>query len=1349
MSITSTKTAAALSGDTYNATDVLKERPTGGLHGQSDANYAVYDKVYDRTSVESHGWEVEANEDSYTSSEIENLQETHDKEVKEEEEVDEEDEEEEEEDEVEKQYEEEAEEEEEEEAEDIQDVCEIKEEHIYNQLCIAVDRGDEGAVRILLMSLVNGKGLEVNKNTIDAAAERLLNKKASVDPRYAFGQTRSASVESMLDIHGTVDADGQWFYLAAKNNGHADILDALLHRGICDFVTFSDDETPLHVAVTKRQTKVVEVILKHSCRASCKSTKDEQEPQNNCLKLDETRCNTETELMKSDGRRVSAAIIWAKISTPLEIMQESAYGHTALDLAVRSIQPRMVKMLLNKDGCAFSEMQLRNSCFSMMKSIKQPNSRHEFLSNMKHKNIFDITEVLCNIEIDIQHQMKCKHIIEIAHVIINSCKFNVNHQDDKLNTLLHDVIEECGNCFYDYLSKKSRWRRLQIQTTDHVVQLLLQKGADFNMKNASGETPLITASENGCSHIIQALFDWEQKSGMKLDVDARDQYGATALIKAAETHHVSAMRLLLNHKVSVNLNDYYGFTALHAAVYEPNINLFDLHFFCKELRKRKLDCPDHFIDTGGWGEPSWGECPVARYETIDRLQKNLDHDEKTTRFKEEMVKLLLAADETNVNAMDFRGNTPLDLAVKSSKRITSETFEALRNMDAIRKSLESEDEASIQVPRIDEIGRSPLHRLIISHISNCAVEDMKAAKREQDHERFDLMVQAIILKPKNFRQSATARDDKGRTPLHYAVMPPSYSNKRARDLARVLLEIGSDVNAADMYGKTPLHYAEMKYQYELLIKFGAEESIRDKKGHTPTDLRRLRESATINIDNAKKLPIGKKALYASSDILSLLNTNRVKQLSERILIERVRIYSQSPRPKESSEEAVWQVWIQNDFFRLNRRVRQLKPSIQRLVNRLADSIRERDPRFECQPILVGSADEETKAVVSADFDFNFKLIKFSELCEVFPHPLGPKGYFQLRRRRNNAERSQSYKDFDCFFNLDQCLLTNEINSRFQIVLEDVLSDSNFWKDEHFFEWNLTDVDENKSDKPAGLCKTVRLRMINPIADGDGGLLLANVSVDVVACIHVENSCLGDELSVIAVSPSLKIDGCTFVFDRPRFDLSKSRDVRSIYSDTFARISFAPLESRIIRESSSLIKAAYVVCKLILYDHPKTTYQLKTSLLFCIEALQVQQSYEGKDDDKITKKKLAFWVERLMFCFMEFSRYDVYPCYFMPSFRQRVVELNNYYESIEREEEDKVGVSLGCKIPYYYSAAFDIYLDLCPDDTVIDIPIVQNKYTYDSTKGSLFATKDPKWEQFNRKNFIGKLSSRCSSGSAKF
>lgn len=113
----------------------------------------------------------------------------------------------------------------------------------------------------------------------------------------------------------------------------------------------------------------------------------------------------------------------------------------------------------------------------------------------------------------------------------------------------------------------------------------------------------------------------------------------------------------------------------------------------------------------------------------------------------------------------------------------------------------------------------------------------------------------------------------------------------------------------------------------------------------------------------------------------------------------------------------------------------------------------------------------------------------------------------------------------------------------------------------------------------------------------------------------------------------------------------------------------------------------------------------------------------------------------MFCLMELSRHEVYPCYFMPSFRQPVEELrrNHFYDDVEQSEEEKVRLSSRRPIPFSYPKIFNVYIDLCPDNTEVDIPLIEDEDRRDS--GRFFATQDPRWEQFDREEFIGKLSSR--------
>jgi superfamily II DNA or RNA helicase len=80
-----------------------------------------------------------------------------------------------------------------------------------------------------------------------------------------------------------------------------------------------------------------------------------------------------------------------------------------------------------------------------------------------------------------------------------------------------------------------------------------------------------------------------------------------------------------------------------------------------------------------------------------------------------------------------------------------------------------------------------------------------------------------------------ARDERGRTPLHYAVL------SGAEKIVELLVSRKAEVNARDAEGKTPLHYAVQRGDLrtvERLIKARADVNAQDNLGVTPLDLAR-------------------------------------------------------------------------------------------------------------------------------------------------------------------------------------------------------------------------------------------------------------------------------------------------------------------------------------------------------------------------------------------------------------------------------------------------------------------------------------------------------------------------------
>ena len=99
------------------------------------------------------------------------------------------------------------------------------------------------------------------------------------------------------------------------------------------------------------------------------------------------------------------------------------------------------------------------------------------------------------------------------------------------------------------------------------VKLLLDKGADVNMKTDNGYTALIEASENGHIEIVKLLLD------KGADVNAKDNCGNTPLILAACGGHSRIVSMLLNNGADVNATNYSGCSALKLA----NIGIFCVH----------------------------------------------------------------------------------------------------------------------------------------------------------------------------------------------------------------------------------------------------------------------------------------------------------------------------------------------------------------------------------------------------------------------------------------------------------------------------------------------------------------------------------------------------------------------------------------------------------------------------------------------------------------------------------------------------------------------------------------------------------------------------------------------------
>jgi ankyrin repeat protein len=365
---------------------------------------------------------------------------------------------------------------------------------------------------------------------------------------------------------------------------------------------------------------------------------------------------------------------------------------------------------------------------------------------------------------------------------------------------------------------------LALTSSGAMMKKLLQAGANPNIVSSTGESPLMAAARAGNAESVKALLEHGA------NVNAREKLrGQTALMWAVSQRHPDIVRVLLEHGADAGART------------ESNRQLF----FTGEpsgAGRNPADWVMRTIDTGG----STALLFAARQGDV------------------ESAKLLLAA-KANPNEVAADGTSPLVLASYSGH---GDLAALLLTKDANPNAADA-GYAALHTAVLR--GDAELIKTLLAYGANPNSRITKGTAITREGEDWALptplvgatpfVLAAKFLEVDIMRALAKAGADPqlattdGTTPLMAAAGvgwgggvdrrgrdttslgdPVIHDEDRALEAARLVVDLGADVNAANEAGDTALHGAAAKgYDaiVELLVSKGARLEAKNKRGRTP------------------------------------------------------------------------------------------------------------------------------------------------------------------------------------------------------------------------------------------------------------------------------------------------------------------------------------------------------------------------------------------------------------------------------------------------------------------------------------------------------------------------------------
>src|SRR6266702_3967463 len=385
-----------------------------------------------------------------------------------------------------------------------------------------------------------------------------------------------------------------------------------------------------------------------------------------------------------------------------------------------------------------------------------------------------------------------------------------------------------------------------------ITQMLLDHGANANMKNDHGETPLHQVSQGEYDSHEQGVGITRLLLARDVDADAQNKNHFTPFLLAALNGRLEIAQVLLDYGANMNAANYWGETPLHL------------------VSRGKYNSEEHRVD-------------IARLLLVHSMDANAQDKSHSTPLhwaafcgRLEITQMLLDHG-ANANMKDDHGETPLHQVSQGEYDSHEQGVGIARLLLARGVDVNAQDKNHFTPFLLAALnGRLEIAQVLLDHGANANTENgsgemplalvSRGKYDSQEHALCDIqifLVHGVDMNAQN-KQYNTAihlacysgkieitqmlldpgaymnkQNEQGETPLHLVSRGQYGSEEHGVGIARLLLARGADVNAQDKNHFTAFLLAALNGRLEIaqvLLDHGANANAQNDQGETPLHL---------------------------------------------------------------------------------------------------------------------------------------------------------------------------------------------------------------------------------------------------------------------------------------------------------------------------------------------------------------------------------------------------------------------------------------------------------------------------------------------------------------------------------